>query len=137
MTPEKIKILQDSFDLVRPISDVASDLFYNRLFEIAPEVKPLFKGDMKEQGMKLMNALSVVVKGISQPEKIIPVLEKLGKGHVEYGVKDEHYAMVGEALIWTLGAGLKEAFTEEVKIVWLEAFEMISKVMKNAAATVG
>lgn len=136
MTPEKIEILRSSFDKVAPISETAAELFYARLFEIAPEVKPMFKGDMKEQGKKLMASIAAVVKGIENPEKILPVLEKMGADHVKYGVKDEQYDIVGAALIWTLNKGLGDAFTEEVEAVWTEAYGIIATTMKKGAASV-
>jgi hemoglobin-like flavoprotein len=134
MTNRQITLVQESFEHVRPISEVAAELFYTRLFEIAPEVRPMFKGDMKEQGRKLMTMLNVVVKGLSAPEKIIPAAQQLGVRHVDYGVRDEHYPIVAEALLWTLEQGLKEAWTPEVKEAWVAAYTLLAGVMTQAAA---
>src|ERR1700754_5020937 len=102
MSPAQFTSIQDSFTKVAPISDQAAALFYGRLFEIAPEVKPLFKGDMAEQGRKLMAKLAVVVNGLTNLDSILPAASALARRHVGYGVKPGHYAPVGEALLWTL-----------------------------------
>src|SRR5271163_2071007 len=108
MTPQQVKAIQESFAKVAPISEQAAALFYGRLFEIAPAVKPLFRGDMKEQGRKLMATLAVVVKGLNNLEAVLPAASALAKRHVEYGVKPADYAPVGAALLWTLERGLGE-----------------------------
>src|SRR5271170_4859904 len=100
MTPDQVKAIQESFAKVVPISEQAAALFYGRLFEIAPSVKPLFRGDMKEQGRKLMATLAVVVKGLSDLPSVLPAASALAKRHVQYGVKAEHYPLVGAALLW-------------------------------------
>lgn len=136
MTPQQIDILKSSWAKVVPIKDTAAELFYGKLFELDPAVKPLFKGDMKEQGRKLMAAINTVVNGVDNLGPMVPVLQDMGKRHVAYGVTDAHYDTVGAALIWTLGQGLGEAFTPEVKDVWVGAYTTIAGVMKEAAATV-
>ncbi|MBV6656583.1 MAG: hemin receptor [Devosiaceae bacterium] len=133
MTEEQIGLVQGSFKQVAPIADTAAGLFYGRLFEIAPEVKPLFKGDMTEQGAKLMATLGVVVNGLSNPSSILPAAQALAVKHVEYGVTPAHYAPVGEALIWTLDQGLGDAFTDELKEAWVAAYTLLSGVMIDAA----
>ena len=132
MTPEQITLVQDSFRKVEPIADKAAELFYGRLFEIAPDVKPLFTGNMKEQGKKLMTMIGVAVKGLTDLEKIVPAVQQLGKRHVEYGVKDEHYAVVGEALLWTLEQGLGDAWNEDVKGAWTTTYGLLSQTMIDA-----
>lgn len=133
MTPSQIDLIQDSFRKVVPIADAAAALFYGRLFEIAPEVKPLFKGDMSVQGAKLMATLGVVVAGLRDLPSIVPAAEALARKHVGYGVTQAHYAPVGAALLWTLEQGLGEAFTPEVKAAWAEAYALLSSVMIRAA----
>jgi hemoglobin-like flavoprotein len=135
MTPEQIGLLRTSFDKVRPISEDAARLFYARLFEIAPEVRPLFKGDMAEQGRKLMATLAVVVNGIDDLPRLLPAVEGLGRRHAGYGVTDQHFAPVGAALIWTLEQGLGEDFTPEVRTAWLDAYGTLAAVMQDAART--
>ena len=133
MTPDEIKMVQDSFAKVIPIKEQAAELFYGRLFETTPEVRPLFKGDMKEQGAKLMATLAVVVKGLNNIESLLPVAGDLAKRHVGYGVGPEHYPPVGAALIWTLGQGLGDEFTPEVEAAWAGAYGLLSGAMISAA----
>ncbi|ALG89536.1 MULTISPECIES: globin family protein [Actibacterium] len=133
MTPEQIDMVQGSFAKVVPIKDAAAAIFYARLFEIAPEVKPYFKGDMTEQGAKLMATLGVVVNGLKNLDAIVPVAQKLAVGHVAYGVKPEDYQSVGAALLYTLGQGLGDGFTPEVEAAWTEAYTILSGVMIGAA----
>src|ERR1700754_1193243 len=106
MSPAQFTSIQDSFAKVAPISDQAAELFYGRLFEIAPEVKPMFHGDMAEQRRKLMATLGVVVSGLTRLETVLPAASALAKKHVGYGVRDEHYPIVGAALLWTMEKGL-------------------------------
>ena len=112
--PDQVKAIQESFKKVAPISEQAAALFYGRLFDIAPAVKPLFHGDMNEQGRKLMATLAVVVNGFSNLEGVLPAASALAKRHVEYGVKPPDYAPVGAALFWTLEHGLGEQWTPEL-----------------------
>src|SRR6202044_1708529 len=102
MTPDQVKAIQESFAKVAPISEQAAALFYGRLFEIDPAIKPLFHGDMTEQGRKLMATLAVVVNNLSNLGAVLPAVSALAKRHVAYGVKPAHYTPVGEALLWTL-----------------------------------
>jgi hemoglobin-like flavoprotein len=129
MTPDQIDLVQSSFAKVVPIADVAAQLFYGRLFEIAPEVKPLFRNDMREQGRKLMSTLGVVVAGLRDLDAIAPAAKALAVKHVGYGVEATHYKPVGEALIWTLQKGLGEDFSAEVRTAWLSAYGVLSGVM--------
>ena len=133
MTPQTITLVKESFAKVEPIAAVAGENFYARLFEIAPEIRPMFAGDMTEQAGKLMTTLGLVVKGLTNLEAIVPVAENLAKAHVEFGVTAEQYAPVGAALIDTLEGGLGADFTPEVKAAWLEAYTTLSTVMINAA----
>src|ERR1700751_1566662 len=120
---------EDSFAKVAPISEQAAALFYGRLFEIAPEVKPLFKGDLAEQGRKLMATLAVVVNGLANLDSILPAASALARRHVAYGVKPGHYAPVGEALLWTLERGLGAGWTQELAAAWVAAYTTLSQFM--------
>lgn len=133
MTPQERTLVQESFAAVRPISDQAAAMFYDRLFTIAPEVKPLFKGDMSEQGKKLMQMLAVAVNGLSNLEAILPAVQELGRKHVDYGVTAAHYQPVGEALLWTLEQGLGDAFTAETKAAWEKTYALLAGAMIEAA----
>ncbi|XWK88779.1 MAG: adenylate/guanylate cyclase domain-containing protein [Phormidium sp.] len=137
LVPTQVELVQSSFAKVKPIADKAAELFYQRLFELEPSFRPLFKqGEMKNQEGKLMNTLGLAVEGLRQPDKIIPVVQKLGRRHVDYGVKAEYYDVVGEALLWTLAQGLGEEFTMPVRKAWEEAYLFLSEIMKEAAAEV-
>ena len=133
MQPTQIDKVQASFQKVVPIADQAAEIFYARLFEIAPHVKPYFKGDMAEQGKKLMTTLGVVVNGLRDIEAILPAAAALAQKHVDYGVTPEDYAPVGEALIYTLETGLGDAFDDPTREAWVAAYTLLSGAMINAA----
>lgn len=135
MTPEQKVLVQKSFEKVQPIADVAAQLFYNRLFELDPALRHLFKGDMKEQGQKLMNMLQIAVRGLDRMEQLVPAVSALGQRHASYNVRPEHYTTVGSALIWTLEQGLGEDFTPETREAWITVYEVLTGVMKSAATS--
>ena len=129
MEASKITAVQDTFAMVEPIADKAAELFYGRLFELDPSLKPLFKGDMTEQGAKLMKMIGIAVRGLTDLDRIVPAVKNLGARHVGYGVKEAHYATVGSALLWTLEQGLGDAFTDEVKGAWTDVYTLLADVM--------
>lgn len=135
MTPKQIELVQGTWRMVAPISDTAAELFYSQLFTVDPALKPLFKGDMKAQGRKLMTMITTAVNGLTRLDAIVPAVQDLGRRHAGYGVKEKDYDTVGGALLWTLGQGLGEAFTPEVKEAWATAYGVLAKTMKDAAAT--
>ncbi len=135
MTPYQITIIQQSWENVLTIKSQAAEVFYNRLFELDPSLKPMFTGDIKQQGDKLMQTLSVAVNSLTRLETLIPVLEDMARRHVGYGVQDEHYATVGQALIDTLIAAFGDAFTDELKSAWTEMYQIVADTMINAANT--
>lgn len=134
MTPEQVKLVQHSFSKVVPIADQAAGMFYDRLFEKVPTVRRMFPRDMTVQKQKLMQMLATAVENLDQIEKIQPVLEQLGRNHVGYGAKPEHYDLVGETLLWTLEQGLGNAFTPAVQEAWITSYKTMARVMKTAAA---
>ena len=133
MTPQQVALVQASFAKVAPIAEQAAALFYGRLFETAPETRGLFHGDMTLQGQKLMGAITTVVTNLDNLGAVVPVAQELAKRHVGYGVRAEHYAPVGAALLWTLGQGLGSDFTPDVSAAWAEAYGALSGVMIAAA----
>jgi hemoglobin-like flavoprotein len=133
MQPNQIAVVQTSFESVKPIAEQAAALFYGRLFEIAPHVKPLFHSDMAEQGRKLMATLTVVVNGLDKLETVLPAASALAKRHVGYGVKPEDYAFVGAALLWTLQRGLGDGWTPATAQAWTEAYRVLSGFMIGEA----
>ena len=134
MTPDEITKVRSSFAKVVPIKDAAAGLFYGRLFELDPSLKPLFKGDIKEQGAKLMAMIATAVAGLDRLDTIVPAVQALGRRHVGYGVRDTHYDTVAAALLWTLEQGLGAAFTPDVKAAWTSAYGVLAGTMKEAAA---
>jgi hemoglobin-like flavoprotein len=118
MTPDQVKLVQQSFSKVAPIAQQAAVIFYDRLFEVAPAVKAMFPADMTEQRKKLMSTLAVVVSGLSNLESILPAASALAMRHVAYGAKPEHYPVVGSTLLWTLEKGLGKDWTSEVAEAW-------------------
>jgi len=126
--------VQESFTLVEPIAETAAELFYGRLFEIAPNLRDLFKGDMVEQQKKLMAVLKVAVTGLDNPDRLVPIVQTLGRRHRDYGVEDQDYDTVAAALLWTLEQGLGEQFTPEVEEAWVAVYTLLATIMKDAAA---
>ncbi len=133
MTPEQIARIRTSFAGVVPIAEDAAALFYARLFELDPELRPLFRGDLKVQGRALMGMLRVVVDGLDRLDQLVPAVQALGRRHAGYGVRDEHYATVGAALLWTLEQGLGDAFTPETRSAWAIAYGVLATTMQQAA----
>jgi hemoglobin-like flavoprotein len=133
MTPDEVKLVQQSFSKVAPISDQAAILFYDRLFEVAPQVRSMFPDDMTEQRKKLMMMLAAVVGGLGDLPSILPAASALAKRHVAYGAKAEHYPVVGSALLWTLEKGLGEAWTPDVAAAWTTAYGTLSGYMISQA----
>ena len=129
MTPQQITLVQATFADVKPIATTAAELFYNRLFTLDPALRPLFKGDMGQQGQMLMSMIGAAVSGLKDLERLAPVVRQLGARHVRYGVQAQHYATVGSALLWTLDQGLGDKFTPAVREAWTAAYTLLSDVM--------
>jgi hemoglobin-like flavoprotein len=134
MNTQQIQLVQDSFAQVVPIADTAADLFYARLFELDPSLRPMFPGDLREQKKKLVTMLTVAVNGLSRLEQIVPAVQELGRRHGGYGVTPAHYDTVAAALLWTLEQGLGDAFTLDVHAAWVETYTLLATTMQNAAA---
>ena len=134
MTPTDIDRIRASWAAVEPIADAAAGLFYGRLFELDPAIERLFRRtDMPAQRKVLMQTLTVVVKSLDKLDQIVPAVQALGRRHAGYGVREEHYATVGAALLWTLEQGLGDAFTPEVRDAWAGAYGILASVMIEAA----
>jgi hemoglobin-like flavoprotein len=134
MTPQQIALVRQSFAKVVPIREQAAALFYDRLFAIDPSTRPLFRGDMKSQGAKLMAAIGAVVKSLDRIDTMLDDLRALARRHDGYGVREEHYASVGTALLWTLEQGLGAGFTADVREAWAAAYGLLSGAMIAATA---
>ena len=135
MTNEQIKLVQDSFSKIAPIADTAAQLFYARLFELDPDLESLFKGNLTQQGRKLMQMLGLAVNSLNRMEQLLPVVRSLGTRHVVYGVRDKDYDTVGQALLWALRKGLGEAFTPEVEAAWSDGYSTLASTMQSGMRT--
>jgi len=133
MTPRQIALVHESWQHVQAFSETAAQLFYLRLFALDPSLRGMFRGEMREQGRKLVAMMSVAVNGLARIETLVPVIEALGRRHAGYGVKDEHYATVAAALLWTLEQGLGARFTGEVREAWTTAYGLLAATMQDAA----
>jgi len=133
MNLRQIALVQGSWQKVRNVAEAAARLFYARLFALDPSLAAMFRGDLREQGCKLIAMISVAVDGLARIETLVPVIEALGRRHAGYGVKDHHYATVAEALLWTLEQALGKDFTPEAKQAWTEAYGMLANAMQRAA----
>jgi hemoglobin-like flavoprotein len=135
LTARQMDLVQQSFRLIETIIDDAAGLFYDRLFEIDPSLQRMFHRSRRDQARLFAQTLTVVVKGIDRPTQLRGAVEALGHRHAGYGVRDEHYETVGKALLWTLEAGLKDAFTPEVRDAWVAAYSWLAYAMQRAAAS--
>lgn len=133
MTPEIKRHVQESWNKVVPIADVAGKLFYENLFDADPSLKALFRGDMEEQAAKLTTMITMAVSRLNDLDVLLPVLRSLGKRHAGYGVKEEHYQIVGAALLKTLEQGLGDDFQEDTRHAWTVVYGVMTDVMTGAA----
>jgi len=136
MNTQQIELVQASFEKVRPIADQAAETFYQRLFEIAPQYRHMFKSDMKKQGAMLMSTLGLAVGSLNNLEKILPAVRSLGMRHAGYGVTAQDYQPVAEAFLWTLEYYLGDAFTPELQEAWVIAYTTLAGVMIEASEMV-
>ena len=135
MTEDENRLIRESWAHVMPIADTAASLFYDHLFTIDPSVRPLFaNADMAAQRGKLVQALDLVVTSLDDLDGILEALRDLGRRHVDYGVTATHYGSVGAAFLWTLEAGLGDAWTEETGAAWARAYGLIAEVMQETEA---
>lgn len=134
LTANDITLVRASFAKVLPIKDVAADLFYNRLFEIAPQLRGMFPSDLKEQKVKLMAMIAAAVGGLDDLGALVPKVKALGARHAGYGVTVEDYAIVADALMWTLERGLGEAFSPSVRSAWAKVYGVLAGTMQIGAS---
>jgi hemoglobin-like flavoprotein len=133
MTPQQIALVQASWKSVQPVAGRAAELFYARLFALDPSLRLLFRGDMKEQGRKLMSMISVAVNALARIDALVPAVQALGRRHAGYGVEERHYDFVGDALVWTLKQGLGDDFPRETEDAWRAAYGVLASTMRDAA----
>jgi hemoglobin-like flavoprotein len=133
LTRTEIDVVQADWRAVERIADVAGTLFYDRLFELDPSVRPLFKGDMAAQKTKLIKMIGAAVWGLGSPDLLMPIVRFLGRKHARFGVEERHYETVGAALMWTLRKGLGPAFGAASEAAWLKVYEVLAEAMKAGA----
>jgi hemoglobin-like flavoprotein len=136
MTPEQIIIVQTTFGTVLPFADNMAETFYQRLFQLDPTLRPMFKSDMEAQKRKLVSSLVLVIKNLQRPGLFLYKVQNLGRAHVDYGVKPHHYELVGEALLYALAEQMGEDFTSEVKAAWVAAYDLLANAMQTAEISV-
>lgn len=132
MSPTEVTLVKASFRKIVPIADQAAALFYARLFELDPGLRPMFRGDMQDQGRKLMAMIATAVSSLERLDQIVPAVRALGRRHTGYGVTEEHYATVGAALLWTLEKGLGPEFTPAVRDAWTSTYSLLANTMIEA-----
>lgn len=133
MNDQQKKLVQTSFARIVPKAEYAAQLFYKRFFELAPEVKPLFKSELKTQGIKLFQVISFTVCSLDNMDELLPLLQDLGRQHIKYGAQAHHYDYVREALLWTMEKVLKGDFTPEIQQAWTDVYRVMSEAMIEAA----
>lgn len=136
VTPERLILVQASFAKVASRGDAAGAHFYQRLFDIDPSLRPLFRGNISNQGRKLMAMVEFLVRELDRIDTLLPVVQALGVRHAHYGVRENHYDSFGEAWLWTLAHELRADFTPEVEDAWLAVYTLLANAMKETAAAV-
>jgi hemoglobin-like flavoprotein len=135
MTPSQIQLVQSTLPLIAAEKEQVARLFYARLFQLDPALRAMFKGDLTEQGRKLVSMLGTLIAALNRPEQIVPVLQALGQRHAGYGVQDSHYATVGSALLWTVERCLGAAFTADMRDAWIALYFVVSRTMIAGSRT--
>ena len=133
MTNDQITLVRESFKKIEPVAEEAAVLFYARLFKLDPSLRPLFKTDIREQGLKLMQMLRLVVENLDRLDELVPELRSLGDRHVTYGVEDRHYETVEAALLWTFEKALNPNYTVKTKEAWTAVYGLVAQMMKEGS----
>ncbi len=130
MTTQQLQLVKQTWKLLREVDPaILGDVFYGRLFIDYPSLRSMFKGPMEAQYKKFVDTLSIIVARIDRPESIMTEIDQLAQSHIGYGVKPEHYAPVGEVLIWTLKTGLGNDWNAEVEAAWLACYQALTQLM--------
>jgi hemoglobin-like flavoprotein len=141
-------VIRETWRLVVPIADTAADLFYKRLFELRPDYRAMFKGDMADQKRKLVMMLGFIVKSLDWPEEawrdsvsedsdLFLIVLALGRRHTDlYKIPDASYKTVGEALLWALDYGLGKKFDAEARAAWTQVYTLVSTAMRMGRLSV-
>lgn len=135
MTPHQIHLVRTSFEPLKPLGNTVAQAFYAQLFARDPALRALFRGDLTEQGARLVQMIGAAIDLLDRPASLRPVLLNLGRRHAGYGVVHAHYASVGAALLDTLAAGLGEQFTDETRDAWATMYGAVAQTMQEGAAS--
>lgn len=134
MTDRQKQLVRETYPRVIEMASPLSQLFYGQLFQMAPSVRPLFRGDIRVQGRKLMDMLKGLIECIDDTQQNLTLLRALGQRHAGYGVKPEHYDTVKAAFGWSLGQVLQSEYSGDVKAAWLALIDEVNGAMKAGAA---
>jgi hemoglobin-like flavoprotein len=137
MTPRQIQLVRSTLAEAARHQEVAALVFYRRLFELDPALRPLFKSDIQEQAKKLTDMLAALVGMLDDTKNLLSELRAMGARHAGYGVKDAHYATVGTALLDMLAVTLGRQFTPEAREAWTVLYGAVEATMKAGAHEVG
>ncbi len=133
MTHEQVRLVQESFALIRDDLEHFAEVFYMQLFELSPDIQHMYRGDQKERERNLAGMLNTIVNALDRLDDIKPDLQSLGRRHISYGVRSKDYQAFGEVLMWTIEKFLNTAFTPDVQESWYSFYEYISGVMREHA----
>jgi hemoglobin-like flavoprotein len=133
LTPRQVELVQNSLNIIGPNLESVAMTFYDRVFQLDPSFRRMFNGPREDLARKFAHVLTVVVQGLSRPQQMLGAVEELGRRHLIYGARTEHYAVFGAALLWTLQTGLGDAFTPDVREAWASAYLFLSSTMQQAA----
>ena len=134
MTPEQIDLVKKSFDAMWPMHGDIAGLCYSRFFELAPDARPLFKGDMKQQQIKLMDMMAALVASLDERPLFQSIIAQSGRHHARFGVQPSQYAALGEALMWSLECKFGTSLTPELRASWTALYATVQAEMLQAAA---
>jgi hemoglobin-like flavoprotein len=133
LTEQQARLVRESIEALEDLAGPMTVLFYGRLFELDPSLRPLFHIDIREQASKLMAMLQTVVASLDHFDQVRPQLAELGSRHVTYHVRPEHYRTLREALLWSLGRALDTQFDRETRAAWTVLLDTISQAMLAGA----
>ena len=134
MNAAQQELVRATFAKLAVVPEVSGALFYERLFAANPNFRPLFKNDMRIQGIKLMTMLAMVVYDLPEPGRVPPAIHDLAVRHVGYGVKLADYDAMREALLWTLEQALGDDATPAVREAWALCYDELAGQIKAAAS---
>lgn len=135
LTKKEIGLIKKSWNTVRKINPATiGDVFYTKLFYDNPELRKMFPQNLEAQYSKLIDMLNIIIARLEKLDELKGEIINMAKRHVDYGVKPEHYSLVGTALLWTLQKALAKEWTDDVKSAWINCYAVLSGTMIAATA---